>query len=96
MKKTAMILAATALCMSMPLASTGAFAKDAAVSDDANSDENKIRCRKIAVTGSLVRKTKVCRTVAEWREMSDRGNSNAREINERGNVCSGGPGCQGN
>lgn len=95
MKKTAMILAATASCLWMPLASTGVYAKDASATDDTNSDDNKIRCRKIEITGSLVKKTKVCRTVAEWRSMTDKGNRNARDIIESGNVCTGGPACNG-
>lgn len=94
MRKTAMILAAAASCVWMPLTSTTVFAKDAAASDDSASDDNKIRCRRIEVTGSLVRKTKVCRTVAEWREISEKGNRNVRDLIESGNVCAGGP-CAG-
>lgn len=95
MKKTAMILAAAASCLWMPLTATGAIAKQAAASDDSQSDDNKIRCRKMAVTGSLVKKTKVCRTVAEWREISAKGNQNVRDIVESGQVCAGGPQCNG-
>jgi len=95
MKTTALVLAAAASCMWMPLTSGVAFAKNAAASDEAATDDDKIRCRKIAVTGSLVRKTKVCRTVAEWRSISAKGNQNARDIIESGNVCTGGPACNG-
>lgn len=94
MKKTAMIMAAAASCLWMPMTATASFAKDTAASDDANSDDNKIRCRKLAVTGSLVKKTKVCRTVAEWREISEKGNRNVRDLVESGNVCTGGQ-CNG-
>lgn len=96
MKKTAMIMAAAASCIWIPMSSSAAFAKDAAASNDSASDENKIRCRKIEVTGSLVRKTKVCRTVAEWREISEKGNRNVRDLIESGNVCAGGPCAGGN
>lgn len=95
MKKTVMIMAAAASCLWMPMASSAAFAKEAAAADDANADDNKIKCRKIAVTGSLVKKSKVCRTVAEWRIISDKGNQNARDIIESGRTCTGGP-CVGN
>lgn len=95
MKKTAMIMAAAASCLWMPMTSAPLFAKDAAANDTA-TDDNKIRCRKIEVTGSLVRKTKVCRTVAEWREISDKGNRNVRDIVESGQVCAGGSACNGN
>lgn len=96
MKNTAMILAATASCLWMPIASVPAFAKDAAADKESATDDTKIRCRKIEVTGSLVRKTKVCRTVAEWREISEKGNRNVRDILESGQVCAGGPSCNGN
>lgn len=95
MKMTALILAASASCLWLPATSATAFAKDAAASDDADSEDNKIRCRKLPVTGSLVKKTKVCRTVAEWRSISEKGNRNARDIIESGNACAGGPMCTG-
>ena len=62
----------------------------------AAADPNQVvKCRKFEVTGSLVRKTRVCKTAAEWRRLEDRGNDNARAIVESGNVCSGGA-CRGN
>jgi len=39
-----------------------------------------IRCRAIEVTGSLAKKGRVCRTVAEWRQLQDDGNEHARAI----------------
>ena len=95
MKMTALLLAAAATCVWLPVTSATAFAKDAAANDDDSSNDNKIRCRKLAVTGSLVKKTKVCRTVAEWRDIMDKGNRNGRDILESGQVCSGGPMCNG-
>jgi hypothetical protein len=96
MKKTAMIMAATASCIWMPLTTTSVAAKQAAASDEAQPGDDKIRCRKIAVIGSLVKKTKVCKTVAEWRMISDKGNRNARDVVESGQACAGGPMCNGN
>ncbi len=56
----------------------------------ADSDETTIRCRRLEVTGSLVRKERVCKTVAEWRRLSDRGNDNARDTMDRvGQICAG-------
>lgn len=95
MKKSALILAAAASCLWMPLATTSVHAKDAAANGDEQNDDNKIRCRKIEVTGSLVKKTKVCRTVAEWRQISTKGNQNVRDLVESGQVCAGGPMCTG-
>lgn len=43
-------------------------------------DDTTIKCRSIAVTGSLVKKERTCKTVAEWRRLRERGNDVAREI----------------
>ena len=37
-------------------------------------------CRRIEVTGSLVRKERVCKTKAEWRAVDENGKSRARAI----------------
>ena len=94
MKKTAMIMAAIASFVWMPITGSAA-AKDGASNEEAQPGDEKIRCRKIAVIGSLVKKTKVCKTVAEWRLISDKGNRNARDVVESGQVCAGGPMCTG-
>jgi len=39
-----------------------------------------IRCRAISVTGSLVKRGRVCRTLAEWAKLQDDGNEQARAI----------------
>ena len=96
MKQTAMIMAAAASCLLLPLSTGMATAKEAAASDEAQAGDEKIRCRKVAVIGSLVKKTKVCKTVAEWRMISDKGNRNARDVIESGQSCAGGPMCNGN
>lgn len=41
-----------------------------------------ITCRKTEVIGSLARKLRVCRTNAQWKEASTKGNENARELTE--------------
>ena len=46
--------------------------------------DQKVKCRRIEVTGSLVRKERVCKTVAEWRALQESGNQNARDIVDHG------------
>ncbi len=46
--------------------------------------DQKIKCRKIEVTGSLVKKGKVCKTVAEWRAIAENNNYLARKMVEDG------------
>lgn len=43
------------------------------------SDPVFITCRRIEITGSLVKKARVCRTNNEWRIVSDKGNQNVRD-----------------
>ena len=42
-----------------------------------------IRCERQLETGSLVKKTRLCRTNAEWRRLGDIGNDTARDMQER-------------
>ena len=58
--------------------------------------DQAIKCRKVEVTGSLVKKGKVCKTVAEWKEIQANGNRTARAIVESGAVCAGGSCGNGN
>jgi len=67
---------------------------DLEVKRNAN-DPDTIRCRKIEVTGSLIRKEKVCKTNAEWAKIAEQGNRNARDTVNSGNACAGGPTCNG-
>lgn len=61
---------------------------------EASTDpDQKIKCRKYLAPGSLVRKIKMCRTIAEWRRVTQAGNDAARAIVGE-NVCSGGE-CRG-
>lgn len=48
----------------------------------ADDPDQKIKCRKIEVTGSMVRKGRVCRTVAEWRATQESHNYAARRMVE--------------
>ena len=65
-----------ALVMLLQTAATPASATPAVATDDAPV------CRRIEVTGSLVRKERVCKTRAEWRAAEDSGNGRARAIVE--------------
>lgn len=55
--------------------------------------DQQVKCRKVQVTGSLIRKGKVCRTVAEWKRLQQLGNDAARLMAGE-HVCSGGE-CRG-
>ncbi len=60
------------------------------------ADPNQvIRCRRIDVTGSLLKRGRVCRTLAEWRRIDTNENDGARDLVGTGGVCSGGA-CRGN
>jgi ribosomal protein S14 len=69
-------------------------AADATTPKPASADpDQQIKCRKTPAPGSLVRKIRICRTIAEWRKAREAGNDAARAIVGE-NVCSGGE-CRG-
>ena len=47
------------------------------------SSKDHIRCRRIATTGSLARKERVCKTNAQWASIARAGNDSAPEAIER-------------
>lgn len=51
--------------------------------------DQKVKCRKIEVTGSLLKKGKVCKTVAEWRAIAENNQYLARKLVEDGTSKSG-------
>lgn len=81
----------TASLTALPVSADQGSAKPAASDPD-----QAIKCRKVEVTGSLVKKGKVCRTIAEWKEIQANGNRTARMIAETGGVCAGGDCGNGN
>jgi hypothetical protein len=91
--KTALILAAGLVFAGNPM--TPVMANEPAKTAASDPDQ-AIKCRKVEVTGSLVKKGKVCRTIAEWKEIQANGNRTARLIAESGNICSGGDCGRGN
>lgn len=70
--------------LSISLLSTPAFAENVSPEAAATDPDQKIKCRRVEVTGSLLKKGKVCRTVAEWRRIVESGNRTARAVVEEG------------
>lgn len=64
-----MRLAMGAAIAAVLMTSTGAIAQEA--KPEAPAFDDKIVCRKIKETGSLVRKTKMCFTQSEWDRMAE-------------------------
>ena len=54
--------------------------------------DQKVRCQRQEVTGSLISVKKVCHTAAEWRQMADDATRDATRAVEQGYIC---PACQG-
>ena len=63
---------------SMPSTMTGAEI-DVHNEGRPSTDADYIRCRRMDVPGSLVKKLRVCKTNAEWRQYTDKGNQDARD-----------------
>ena len=92
-----------ALAMILGMAAYPAFATDpapvvappsvSATTETLKDPDQQIKCRKIQVIGSLIRKVKTCRTIAEWRRLQQAGNDASRAIVGE-NICSGGE-CRG-
>ncbi len=47
--------------------------------------ENRVRCKRLQVTGSLLKSRKICKTVGEWRNINRQGNRAARTIVDHAN-----------
>lgn len=44
------------------------------------NDPNAVRCKRLEVTGSLVRKERICKTNAQWRAISEQQNRDADDL----------------
>lgn len=55
-------------------------AQNAAPAVKNRSDPSAIKCRQLQVTGSLVRKERVCKTNAQWRAISEGQNREADDL----------------
>lgn len=82
MKLGAVLFIATGMIIAS-IAVSPVMAEGAATANAVDPDQ-AIKCRKVEVTGSLVKKGKVCKTVAEWKRIIDNGNRVARAVWEQG------------
>ena len=75
-----------------PAAASTSQGSASTVASDATSakSDNAMRCRTVRVTGSLVKKGKVCKSLAQWRQMTESGNELARHLVEDGTSRPGG------
>jgi hypothetical protein len=64
------------------LLAVAAYAEDPAKITDRKSP-NYVRCVRLEVTGSLVKKTRVCKTNAEWNQIQDNQSREAADLIER-------------
>lgn len=81
------IALATSLSVSPAVASSEAAKTSTAA---AVEPEQAVKCRKVVVTGSLIKKGRVCKTVAEWQAIHDNHNDLARKMVEDGTTRAGG------
>ena len=79
------------LSMAMAVGGIGSTGLNAAApaARDAEQPERKI-CRTTKMTGSLTRRTRICLTEAQWRELNDR---TRRGLDEMIGSASGAPAC---
>lgn len=73
-----------------PVQVSGTDKASNASSDKVTDPDQTIRCRTVRVTGSLVKKGKVCKTLAQWRQITESGNELARRMVEDGTSRPGG------
>ena len=81
MTELATAIAATLLAMQAQPAAQAESAEAAQTAEKA--DENKIICRRTAITGSKFKK-KICGTKKEWETLANRGAKDTRELQRRG------------
>lgn len=67
-----------AIATALVLMALPAVAQEPAKLD--RNDPDAVRCKRFQVTGSLVKKERVCRTNAEWRKMSEQQNRDADDL----------------
>ncbi|MDJ0642128.1 MAG: hypothetical protein QNJ15_04870 [Erythrobacter sp.] len=81
MTELATAIAATLLAMQGQPAAPAEQTESAETAEQA--DENKIICRRTAITGSKFKK-KICGTKKEWETLATRGARDTRELQRRG------------
>ena len=104
MKKLIFIMSALALPLTAnaqtapaqtDIAKAAPAATKTASADKTGAAKERMICRRVEVTGSLVKRGKVCKSSSEWARIIERGNDNARRTLESGMACAGGPSCNG-
>lgn len=80
MRAVAALLTATALLVAPVLPAFASTAAAEAAEKLDPKDPNYLRCRKIAVTGSLVKKERICKTNAEWARAMEDSQKNADDL----------------
>lgn len=79
------IVLAVAVASFVAIAPATAKNEGTAVPESQTADpDQKIKCRRVEVTGSLVKKGRVCKTIAEWRAIFVNNNDLARKMVEDG------------
>ena len=99
--KTHLITAVMAVALGLPAgvmaqSKTPTAAPPTATASSGKATEEagaRVVCRRVEVTGSLIKRGKVCKPAAEWSRIMDRGNDTARSVVESGMACAGGPTC---
>jgi hypothetical protein len=74
------LLLPLAALLAAPLAPLAASATEPAAEKLDSKDPDFVRCRKIAVTGSLVKKERICKTNAEWARANEDARNNAEDL----------------
>ncbi|OYY68921.1 MAG: hypothetical protein B7Y44_07675 [Sphingomonadales bacterium 28-55-16] len=70
----------TLLATGAAIAPTAASSKEADLEGKVMPDGEKILCRRVAETGSLVRKSKKCYTRAQWDRIAEAAKANATKM----------------
>ncbi|SFP22197.1 hypothetical protein [Qipengyuania nanhaisediminis] len=79
-----LISASSASAQATPAASNQPVEEEA--SEDAEVDQNEVDCRRIKVTGSRVRKKKICMTFAQWEAYGRNSRNAATEMQDAGSI----------
>lgn len=71
---------ALGLVVAAPALAQEPAAQPTAAAPAAENPDDKIKCRSMAIIGSLSKKARICKTVAEWRKSRERGSEAARDV----------------
>lgn len=78
-----------AIVLTASLSAPPSLADEGTARPASTDPDQKIKCRKVELSGSLIKKGRVCKTVAEWKTIQNNGNRTARAIVESGQICAG-------